>query len=1273
MIALPSIDSSGSTYVALQNSRAQKKAIVSVFLLIVFGIALIFSSLSFAPTAFADDDDDKKTISDALDDYSDDKDFGKSMEKYNQKGDDDPDTFGHVIHRLFIPGYLNKTPDGVAAGDYDERDENCNINDKDAGTPLYHNCDVPNIVAEFIQTTVSMLVPQGMMNASTDNAKIENQWFGLPTKIPGGTVPADDELRSSKYSGLELYGYSFKVTSYNGEWDNIKVFTSARAMSNFGFMDTLTLGVNTIINGVSSGVEKSAEKAGDALSNGDIVGAIGGAYSGFVEGSSSASLNTILDSSDLNVFNTNAWYRVGYGKTAYGFRELTNDEASLRMLNALKDAFQAGGKEVKLDDDFTKLKGGPPKPDERKASCKITDASGKVQEKNTAQGNGMTKEECAQQAKNLNPDKPKYDYSEDGQSKGQTIKEWKKANKDWFDSAKKYNITCQIDDDESKRVANLSSFYACVDGQYATQAKTQEDKKRTKNTKDAAFSDAMLKKMIGGNSSANLNSARARLVCVDENGMDIPSDSGPYTYAYDTNGNFNTACGTPRAPIQNGLFGNGYDPQDSVEKDTRRTALNDTPLGITTPDRILLGTVTNLGMSYSQFATRVANSLVNLSFSPLTETLGLNDIVSKFIKDFRSSVFMSFCVLVISATALFIFADTMFRRRYLQGFSQLAYIVFTYIIAIVVLWNPQGVMKIIDDFPAMVESAIATSIFNADNDGSNNLCAVSGDASSYGGEKQNLFSYAADGNRAMMCSVWQNYSFNAWVNMQFGTSYSNLYSAGNGSGSSFHNTNQDLVGDASVNLGGGVTEKNWALYQLRHMTIGTTTSIPERYGIPVGQTDSNLYRLVDLQAGPNNGQGADSSHFDWWRGSQPAGRAAFAAMSMLNSTVGFIAIAVFSVNKIILTFVTILMLLGLPFVLLVGLFYHGGRSILAKYSWTIVSLIVERILHVVLLAVMLRMVAVSSNSVDNYIFAVIFSIGVAIAAIMLRKKILDSVRRTLTARYGGPTASSLTSMDMRAVYDKGVPKTVKNVVGNRYRGVKAYGAGALMGAIMQGGNLKQIRQSGKQSMSAQRSRDFNQQRREGFGLGQKFAHASRVGEASAKKDLKRQDAVVHTHTASDVSSALGKELKDRGIADTTKRKGRTRAVSAEIDKASPAQRRKLAQAMQEMARAEKARDRGSESGTAQSKKEEIRQNPTVDRVKEEHENVRRTSFGQRTVESKARQQYDKLVDHMAHQEANRMKAKEDRDKLAQSVKDLFKNYQGPSGNGNNTGNNSETP
>ena len=307
----------------------------------------------------------------------------------NQAGTYDPkgtvSTFQGLLWSIFGLRYINKidhanVPASTAATAAALGLSNpsatvyaCNTSQLGAGTAYYHNCDVPNLMTEFLQDSFSLFDHSGVQGASAQSAYAGNL-FGIPKNLPGdGSVPVNADFRSQKYTGLELYGYSLPWTTYLGEWDHIKTQSEARLLSNFGFFDHISLTGSAIGGSIANGLTVAVNNFNDKLSNnGSIFSAIGGFYSGYFQGSVAGAIAPILDSSDLNVLLSFAWYRIGYANTTYGLRQLSDTEiaASIR-LTFLQMLAQSNPNAATLSADLLSIADGGKKPRKPISKCEV--------------------------------------------------------------------------------------------------------------------------------------------------------------------------------------------------------------------------------------------------------------------------------------------------------------------------------------------------------------------------------------------------------------------------------------------------------------------------------------------------------------------------------------------------------------------------------------------------------------------------------------------------------------------------------------------------------------------------------------------------------------------------------------------------------------------------------------------------------------------------------------------------------------------------------------
>lgn len=1082
------------------------KFVFCFFVALVTLLSSVFGS--FTP-AYADEEEKaKETLQKSADDYG--GSFDKVLEKYQNEGGTDKNTFGYIFDRLFNVHYLNNVSEGVSGKDQPAPPESgyaCDVNDPAAGTVNYHNCDIPNITTEFFQDIIARFVQTGAQSANVDLAKVQNKWFGLPSNIPNdGIVPVNEQDRTVKYTALELYGYNLTYSAYRGEFDHIKVFTEARSLSNFGFMSSLNLGAQSVIDGVAGGLSGAADNVSDAVSRGDIIGAITGAYTGYVEGSMSGSINTIIDTSDLNVFNSNAWYRVGYNETAYGARELNESEMGAMFAQNIYDALTSGaGQEFEIPAQFKQLETPPEHPTENISKCEVTNKDGKKEVwGNTTDAPGVTEEECKSHATTVAGEgKPKYTWTKDGSKKGQTLAQWKKDNKEWFDSATKYKLKCTVDEKkEDQRAEVLADFYACIPSGYNEALKNVSDElsaEAVKNWTVDKINPKFFYDFFTGNTKANVIAPWSRYVCTNEDGTDKLDARGRVIPVYTATGELNQECSAIRAPIQNGFFGSGYAPeQEQPGADTRYTRLDNSLASAIFPVDLFANAWANLGLKSAVFFTQVSNTMLNLSFAPLVETFNIDDFVIDIVVSFRDSVFFPFSVLVIASATVLILAQTVTSRQYRKFFTKMLTVVAIFISGTVLMFRPDVAIKLVDKVPSVVETAIVGSIYGANNS-SDQLCTATGTAKSTPGldlDGKSLDISPADTTRTMLCENWRVFAFNPWVQGQWGTDYSNLYAAESKEPNKMTNTNGNLVGDASVNMGNDTIVNNWALYQLDTVTSGTsTTQDPTQYA---GRVDPDFYRLVDLQAGPNNGAGTDSRYFDMWSAEDFTERVIVGMLSPISSGAGMVVVTAYSIGKIVLTFVSVLMMLAVPFVFLIGLFSDMGSRIVRKWGFTLLGIMAQRIALVTLLAIMMRIVISVGQSSTNYLVVTLATLAICLAFMMYRSKILSGVMNGTTQNAGGVFGGKLMTNPLSTAWDK-APKSVKN--GARYAesNVKAAAGGALAGYITNG--TSGIRQGAMQSMKNESTKMHNQQRRAGFGVVQSGTIAANAAVDDAHKRL----------------------------------------------------------------------------------------------------------------------------------------------------------------------------
>lgn len=1119
-------------------------------------IGLLFTTLGNGLIAYADEEESKREIAENANEYivKDDEGEGNLSKTLTKAGnDDDPNSFGYIINRLFSTNYLNETPKSSTSV---PKGGNCQVNHEFAGTPLYHNCDVPNIFTEFIQDALSTLTQSGPEGAEKTSVKLDVPQFGLPTDIPGNGAPVNPDNRQAKYTALELFGYNLQYTQYKGEWDHIKVMTGARSMSNFGFMDNLKLSVSTVFNGIATGIGQGATNFISSLSSGDIFGALGGLFTSTVESGASAAANTVLDTSDQNIFNTYSWYRIGYGGTLYNAREMTGEEiAAFAKAQLLNMILKSEPDEAQTPEDLQSIQGGLPDPKEAVSKCMYKTASGNMTEfGRTNIAPGVSESACRQQAEraaeiaNNNAEEDddeveaEYEWDAEGTQELETIEKWVENNSEILGIAEKYNMGVEIDTNEANRATTVATVKASwLDKWDAARIEYLMLQQETLNTEwmNEQLSPELFSNYVTEDPSRNYNAPWNRFVCTDSDGVDLRDGNGNRIMLYDYNGNLNDACKEVRAPIQNGFFGNGYTDQ-TPPQDTRNAIVDTSVFSSLLAIDSFFTAVANIGLWLAVMATRVSNTVINLAFSPILSTLGIDTIVINVIESFRDGIFFPLLLIGVGIAGVMALWSAGKNRDYGRQAVSLLLMALTIITGTFLMFLPEKMVQVVDEVPSAIERTILGNIFSIGNTTVDNLCTATGSSPGVRDtdlEGKVLPYSASEGTRSLLCENWRTFALNPWVYGQFGTNLDSLYAAETNRPNAMRNTNGDLVGDAAVYMGGNITMNNWAMYQLDTMSAGTASFVDT--SAPTGTVDSNFYRIVDMQAGPNNGAGTDNRFFNMWSGSDPGARLTVGLVSPIVAALGAFTVIVYSFAKIQITFVVTFMLMILPIMFLYGVHPTQGRLKLKAYAGSLIGLMIQRVVLVLLLAVMLRVLSGIGSVTTDYLLLALLSIVICVAFLSFRKPLHDLIFGGVSRAMGRPVGERFMTDPRGVVGDYGVkpPSSVRNWAELQRTGLSSAATGAIAGFVT--GGISGAKSGARENAEINTQRLRNQQRGRGYGAAQTVVDASRIGKESAVKEVdknafatKVKDDIAAKHQENrdyEEALALWKELPKENI------------------------------------------------------------------------------------------------------------------------------------------------
>lgn len=921
------------------------------------------------------------------------------------------------------------------------------------------NCDVPGGGTEAIQDLAALIGPGGISGAEMQSTKTPFDMGYSRDLLPTSDVPLNAAQRSDKYTGLELFGYNLHWTNYKGEFDRIKV----RTQSSMSLMANLHNAFKIVGNAIGSGWQavknQTAASVGQMLDDDnsfwDRVGGFIGVINPFkkawefLKATAYSAMSDIAYIQETQMVTYGSWYRPDFPSTVYGARGLTTLEKSallsLTTKQSMVDAFKKAMSKENWEFNETKLRSkesipaGPKMvwPKDRPASCPADGDTTKTgEEADPACNKPKQKEswtewkddhpELGQKTQDIGIDMGKYDkMSGDADTRYKSLKEdWGPAVDSYIDSQRMHNS-----DDIFRKFINdtwgsaMESINILGNISDANTMFCQKDD----GTPDGTTSNTAIQTAISHNFMKN-----------------------PGREAYDANGKWQ-CDGKPRPSIVGGLMGSSRKGLSSEYHDTRRDYYTTINLaGFFTGQ---LDKLSQRLLTLSQDVIVVLNTLIEWSFVPILDKLGVADLVKTMLGNLRDTIYMQLVVLFIAIAALGV-VFRLIRGQPVQSFKSLASIILVFFLGIMILFNTNLVFKVVDDMPAALERASIGLIFNSS--GEDKICKATGkpagtlSAGSFSGIDGNGLGFNPDAQvRTIQCRIWETFVLAPWSYGQFGTNVNNLYATGHSDDGmkdakalKTDRDTQDLVGDAGVDMGGGTVVHNWALYQVAHTTTGTITTEDTRK--PARQIDKNVYKLVDVQAGPNNAKGRDTSHMEAWAGD--SGPRFFVGLTALPAAIlGLISIGSLAIKKISYTLMMSLLLLAAPFMLLVGLIPGKGLSKLKQYGFEVLGYMLKRIMTVVIMAVALEvMMEITNSNVNGWTSVVIGIYAVCLMVIFYADRFLSM----LTAKVDSAAGSWGGTYDKakRGVQSSSLYTNMKRDAHDIFIG----GAGAALGIILTG-------------------------------------------------------------------------------------------------------------------------------------------------------------------------------------------------------------------------------
>lgn len=940
-------------------------------------LAILLGIFSPSLTTLASLEEANKNFDREVDEYlGDSEDITDVMEKMMSDLENDPNpsknTMPHVMKRLFGLGvYINDVEYGVLGKNLGVSKEDLLINGRYVCNPdapnnlINHNCNIPNFTTSLFQNMSSM-VYSPFINASKTSAHA-TFGLGVPKNIPGGEVPVHPGNRQHTYTALELFGYDLKLTSYNGEWDRIVVSSEARMLSNFGIIDRITLTGTTLWNSVKSGIGAYIENFSfNPFRWTTLNKAFGAAMS--------SGLNTVIDTQDLNIVATNSWKRESINDSLYNVYVLTDkevmDETARRYFELFNESLNDKSDKNETLKKVMRLKIIP-----SFTFIEYWETNESMTARETAETHNAIEDARAYVDHEYIPryvtiPEPVY-YTEKEQ-----LVFWAEENSAIISEAAEEGFISSNPDDYEIYTELVEKWNSAWENSYA----------REFNALGITITEMLEEidvEIFVNHPHLDPKQGISHYACANADGTLMRDSQGNIEYLYLKNNIgsqefVNPKCGKVRAPIAESLYGSGW--HIDRPKDTRHYSnYGDDETGLLPNMR-----TGSLGRTLASFIAKITNVIIGFSFSPILNELGIDTIVATLIESFRDTIFFPMAALVVLIGAVLLFLQVLRHGSALQFFIAIFVTLFIFIAGSMFLLHPEATIKVIDEWPDKIDNFIANIVLS-DDDGTA-YCST--------GNTQ-------DGIRSAQCNVWGAMVFNPWVHLQFGTSYENLYAKGYApaGGNEMLNTNESLVGNAEVNMGGGKKINNWAMYQLDLTKSGTITTKDNSSKQGLYNVDKNMYRIVDLQAGPNNGAGTDSRFLQDWSGAGNP-NILLSLLTVIQSIFMAIALCGLGFSKIEVSFMFAISMIFLPFMLLYS-FLPQGRGKLKSYLSNLISLLITRTMIVLMFSILLKIYNLAYAQTDNLYQSAILIIAISLTMIAYKKEFMNLIIATEGGIYKG--------------------------------------------------------------------------------------------------------------------------------------------------------------------------------------------------------------------------------------------------------------------------------
>lgn len=478
--------------------------------------------------------------------------------------------------------------------------------------------------------------------------------------------------------------------------------------------------------------------------------------------------------------------------------------------------------------------------------------------------------------------------------------------------------------------------------------------------------------------------------------------------------------------------------------------------------------LTNWVFAITKFIVATAITLINLSFTDIIELFGLDAVLTAengVFSQLYNGIFMPFIALIFILTGAYLFYTAIVARKVREAATAVARSVLLFVVAVVIsLYPAQAVAlpgKIATTAQAFILSTFASSLTSGDG-----ICAT--DVGVFqkeigkGADDVAIFEQATETVRSTVgCQMWRSFLLNPWVEGQFGAKFDDLWANekvaewASKDAKELGNTNDKMVGDAGVPMGGGKFINNWALFQIStqtdvHTPISTPGMMPE---VSNGVTN-DWYRVVDAMANfsekdkeintlgfskvtvPMPSGEEPTEYWSLWAGSSPMYRMGTALSSITFAAAGVIAPVIFAALSSVYSIGLALLMAFAPIMLLLGCYPGRGYEVFKGWLQAVVNTMVKRIVVgvVLVLAIMFMNTLLVASAEAGWWKTIISIVLITVLLIKSRHKMTDAIG-----------SFNFSNSGFESTMRNAVGRTKSFVKGTSIAPARAVGAGVVSG------------------------------------------------------------------------------------------------------------------------------------------------------------------------------------------------------------------------------------